>query len=596
MADEKVGIEIGIDGSKANQQLGSIRAQIKAATVSVVEAQQKFGDYSKQALDAAKKLAILKERIQEASETAALFDPGKKFQAVTGTIQAMAGAFSAAQGAIGLMGVESKEVEKAILKVQSAMALSQGLSTIADSAKDFQRLGAIIKTQVVSAFSTLKGAIAATGLGVLAIALGYLVTNFDEVKKMLTKLIPGFSEFAKVVGGIIEKFTDFVGVTSEADRALAKLDKTSARRKEGLEGELKLLEASGASEKQLSETRKQIINEDLNRLRAKSKIGEGLSTEEQKQFRELKTNLLVEDAKYAKTSKDNQKKAGDEAEKARQERIDREIEQEQKKIDRLFELSKIGGSDYERKVADLKAQYDADLKLFGDSESAKAFAKAQYDQAVFEATKAEKERLRDLDDGYADKKIKDLEKAGDSQKASTQKTTDLITAAMNKSLKKRGEDEVKITKLTQDEKLNIVSNAVQMGIKIAGEGSVVGKALAIADATINTYAGANRALKELPPPFSYIAAATTIAAGLLNVQQILQTEIPSTAGVSDTSGGGSIGGAPPMQPRPEAAVPTELGAASLNTISNVVARAYVVESDITGSQQRINRIQNAARF
>jgi hypothetical protein len=125
---------------------------------------------------------------------------------------------------------------------------------------------------------------------------------------------------------------------------------------------------------------------------------------------------------------------------------------------------------------------------------------------------------------------------------------------------------------------------------------VVGKALAIADATINTYAGAARALKDLPPPFSYIAAATTIASGLLNVQQILQTEIPSSAGVSDTSGGGSIGGAPPMAPRPEAAVPTELGSASLNTISNVVARAYVVESDITGSQQRINRIQNSARF
>jgi len=42
--------------------------------------------------------------------------------------------------------------------------------------------------------------------------------------------------------------------------------------------------------------------------------------------------------------------------------------------------------------------------------------------------------------------------------------------------------------------------------------------------------------------------------------------------------------------------PTTLDSRSLNTISNVVARAYVVESDITGSQQRIKRIENAARF
>jgi hypothetical protein len=52
----------------------------------------------------------------------------------------MASGFAVAQGAMGLFGAESEEVEKTLLKVQSAMALSQGLSTIADSAKDFQRL------------------------------------------------------------------------------------------------------------------------------------------------------------------------------------------------------------------------------------------------------------------------------------------------------------------------------------------------------------------------------------------------------------------------------------------------------------------------
>lgn len=596
MAEEIVGVKIEIDGSKATQQLGSIRTQIRAATLAVVEAQEKFGDYSKEAFAAAKNLALLKDKIQDASETAALFDPAKKFQAVTGTIQAMAGAFSAAQGAIGLMGIESKEVEKAILKVQSAMALSQGLSTIANSAEDFKRLASIVKMQVVSAFSTLKGAIAATGLGLLAITLGYVVTNFDQVQKILTKLIPGFAEFSKVVGGLVEKFTDFVGITSESERNLEKLAKSSAKRKEALQSELKVLEASGASEKELGAIRKRIVNEDLDNLRKKLSITGNLSEEEQKQFRDLKNELLVINAQGNKALADQQKKADDEAQKARDERDAKWIENEQKRIDRLFELSKMGSSDYERKLADLRAQYDADLVLFEDNEKVKALAKKKYDEAVFQATKDEKERIKNLEDDEADKKIKKLEKERDKQFAETLKTQNLISGAMNKSLQNQKDNELKITKLTQDEKLSIISGAVQMGIKMAGEGSVVGKALAIADATINTYAGATRALKDLPPPFSYIAAATTIAAGLMNVQQILATPIPSSAGVSDTSSSGSIGGAAPIAPRMDIPQPTELGAASLNTISNVVARAYVVESDITGSQQRISRIQNAARF
>lgn len=46
------------------------------------------------------------------------------------------------------------------------------------------------------------------------------------------------------------------------------------------------------------------------------------------------------------------------------------------------------------------------------------------------------------------------------------------------------------------------------------------QALASADALVNTYKAANLALGSYPPPFSYIAMAATIAAGLGNVAQI----------------------------------------------------------------------------
>ena len=49
---------------------------------------------------------------------------------LSGSLNAVAGGFSLAQGAVGLFGTESESVEKAILKVQSAMAISQGFETI----------------------------------------------------------------------------------------------------------------------------------------------------------------------------------------------------------------------------------------------------------------------------------------------------------------------------------------------------------------------------------------------------------------------------------------------------------------------------------
>jgi hypothetical protein len=83
----------------------------------------------------------------------------------------------------------------------------------------------------------------------------------------------------------------------------------------------------------------------------------------------------------------------------------------------------------------------------------------------------------------------------------------------------------------------------------------------------------------------------------MSVNSIINTKVPAGAGVSDTSGGVSMPSAPaPIAPRGMEPTPTSLDSRSLNTISNVVARAYVVESDITGSQQRIKRIENAARF
>lgn len=204
-------IEIDVDELKAvgglqnldkaieetDKQTVSLKTQLREATQELIRAQEEFGDYSKAALDAAKKVAGLKDQIQEAKETSQLFDPGARFQAATGAIAAGANAVQGYQAALGLLGVEGEAAQQTLLKVQSAMALSQSLSGIADSAKDFQRLGAVAK----QALAGIRTGIAATGIGVLVVALGAIVAYWDDIKEAVN----GVSSEQKELNALADK-------------------------------------------------------------------------------------------------------------------------------------------------------------------------------------------------------------------------------------------------------------------------------------------------------------------------------------------------------------------------------------------------------
>jgi hypothetical protein len=587
MAQQKVGVELIADTK-------SLRSQLREATQELIKIQGAFGEYSKEALEAARNVALLKDRIQEAKETVDLFDPGKKLQAVSGVVNAVAGAYAGLQGALGLVGVESAEVEKQLLKVQSALALSQGISTVLDSAKDFQRLGAIIKTQVVTAFSTLRGAIIATGVGALTVGLGLLIANFEKVKETLTNLFPGLARFATFVGNIVEKVTDYVGITSQADRALELFETNSKNRKATLEKELKVLEARGASESKLVEIRKKIALEEINILEAKQRNGKKLSEDEAKALDEQKTNLLVIDATYNKKLLDAQKAKNEEYLKKKEEADQKEIELENKKFTRLNELSKQGKTEQENKLNELNAQYALDLELFEGNQSALFFIFKKYQDARFNLEKENRATLSKEEEAEIDKKLASLTLAGEKEVEQKAKTNTMLTSLMDRSIKvneQANKKDLTNKQLTETAKLDLVANTLNSASTLIGKQTVAGKALAVASATIDTYRSANLALATLPPPYGAIVAGVNIASGLANVSSILSTQVP---------GGGGGGSVPsiqaPLTPQFQATAPTALAQESLNQINNVAVKAYVVESDITNNQQRIQRLEQSAKI
>jgi len=579
MAQENVGINIQVGGNQ-DQALGSLKSQLREATQEVTKLSEQFGATSKEAVGAAKRAAELKDRIGDAKSLIDAFNPDAKFKALTASLSGVAGGFSALQGAVGLFGKENEDLQKTLVKVQSAMAFSEGLNTVMSSIDSFKNLGAVIKNSVLTAFTSLKGAIGATGIGLLVTSIGLLVANFDKVKSAVLNLVPSLAQLGKFFGNIITKVTDFVGVTSQAERALASLEKTTKRGNEGIEARIKVLTAQGGKEKEIYALSKQQGENELNFLRAKLKTKEKLSDEELKKFRDLKTEQAVLDATEQKRITDNLTDAAKKNDDASKEAAaKRKAEAEKRKAE-------------EEKLSEelLKTQQDRRKLL-------------QEDNLISQDQIAK-------DKKEAEEKAKKEQEAIDNERIENQKkvlaTTTNFTLQGIQEQQNAAKVQAEIDRLETENKLKELElqkqgamAALDAVASIIDQNSVAGKAIAVAKAIMSTYEGASKALGAYPPPFGAIAAAATVAAGLANVKRIVSTNIPSARGTGNVSGGASapsLNSAAPIAPAPPEAATTNISTQSINALGNQAIRTYVVESDVTSNQQRIAAIQQRARF
>ena len=656
MANEKIGITIEADASKAVKSVGGIRKEIKEATTALQEAQKTFGDYSKEAVAAAKRVAELKDTVAEAAETAALFDPGAKFAAFGGALNAVAGGFAAVQGALGLVGVESEDLQKQLLKVQSALALSEGLSKVTDSAKDFQRLNAVVQQSAVfqkglaaanlataaaqkalgiatvttsTGFKILRGAIIGTGIGALAIGLIALVQNFDKVKQAVLNFIPGLGAAADAIGKIYDRITDFVGITSEASRQTSKLLKENTAAIKATEKEL---EINGDKYDQYT---KRKIEANLQYKKSFEQLtkDESLSVAERdkllKESRErANRDIVAADAERQsmvdKAREDENKKAS-----ADQKAINDKLSAEQKALneakraDEAAEFEKEKQIQLERRgqIADagkelLAAQREAELKAIEDDRERelKALEFQFEEKRLLYANNYE--ALKILNETYKieEKEIIDKYEV-QAQEAAVKKAQDQIARLTAETEAKRANDlaqqKIDAEKFQSfKDNLGAYAQLLNQASDLLGKNTVAGKAAAIAAATINTFLAASNAfatMAKVPPaPFVGIAAAgLATAAGLKQIREIVKVQVPGGSGggsvpsISAPSIGGSLpnqNATAPLVPFRREAQVFELGQRSLQGINTAAQRAYVVESDITSSQERITRLNRAARL
>ena len=550
MAEEIIGVKVQVDASGVGKSVGSLKQQLREAQNEVNTLSEKFGATSKEAINAAKRAAELKDAIGDAKALTDAFNPDAKFKALTASLSGVAGGFAALQGAVGLFGNKAEAVEKTLLKVQSAMALSQGLQAVGESIDSFKQLGAVIGNSVSKAFGTLRSAIISTGIGALVVGVGLLIANFETVKKVVLNFIPGLGKLADFVGNLVTKFTDFVGITSEADRVLEKLSKTNAKANENIEARVKLLTAQGGKEKEIYALQKEANANETNALRERLKLTGTLTEEEAKRFRELKVeNAVLDEAEKKRIADRNAEAAKVAAEKQKEkDRIRKDYEEGQTLIRREKELA-----------ANLTTTQILGVTAAGKDAlvATQVVAKGVTDAIIVSATQQ----------ADAKKQLTDYEKKLEQEKF--------------------------------DAQLGLASQSLSIIGGLVDQNSAAGKAIAVTQAIINTYQGASKALAQ-GGIFGPVAAAATIAAGLINVKKIISTKVPSAKGTGNVADSGSpsmsMASAPITPSAPIQNTVTSLSQQSINQMGSATGRAYVVESDITNSQEKITRINRAARL
>lgn len=120
---------------------------------------------------------------------------------VVGSISALAGGYSAVQGAAALFGEESEEVQKALLEVNAAMALATGLQQVSTALQKegslarladatatgvqiaVQKVYTVVTGRATAATVAFKVALAATGIGAAIVLVIALANAFKKSNK-----------------------------------------------------------------------------------------------------------------------------------------------------------------------------------------------------------------------------------------------------------------------------------------------------------------------------------------------------------------------------------------------------------------------------
>jgi hypothetical protein len=669
----EVGVKITVDGSEATKSVGSIKSQLKEATAELIAMREKFGDTSTEAVNAAKKVANLKDSIGDAKAMADAFNPDAKFKAFGSALQGVAGGFAAVQGAMGLIGSESEDVEKMLLKVNSAMALSQGINSVLEAKDSFKNLGAVLKSfpaiqkAVTVAQQVFNAVMKANPIGLMVTAITALIAGVA----LLTKY---FMDNAKAA-----KFNE-TSVKANA-KALEQQQKATAKAADELDRaqnyQLAMAKANGATTASIRALELKLIDEKIATQNASRETAINTFEKNKNALASLKQSGASDEVikKQRETVGESLKFANEQTANLNKTLIERveiqrkhnveiatetntanndAVQKANERNDRIRENAKKAQEDLKKQNEDyaneLRTLQDKNFTDAIKNENDKAEAlltleftnnikrinatklseeqksnllievQKQYQLQLDEINKKrDEEEQKKLDDAV----IKEQERIAKNNEQRKKDYENKLKAEAEQTAKekKESDERIAIAIAERDAKigafesigqsLNILSDLVGKNTE-AGKGFaiaslIVEQAVAIAKIVTNTKVANAKSVALFPTTLGqpYVAI-NTISAGLSIASSIAAVVkgIRAIKGANANGGGASGGGAPSLgggggtvaPPLPPQLETQTINAGQVNQLASATARAYVVESDVSGNQERINRLNRASRI
>jgi hypothetical protein len=448
---------------------------------------------------------------------------------------------------------------------------------------------------VVKSFKTLRGAIIATGIGALILAIGAVgaaFTNSEEGQNKFSKIMmqigvvtgnvidilanlgKGIMSLAKIFSdpaAALQGFKDGIGdavngiknFNEETKKEIKLAGKLADQYAEADRAERALLVSRAKANRDRAELLEKAI--DKENFTTAQRIG---FLEEAGALEEKITNQEIQAARlrFKAKQQENTLSGSTKEDLLEEEQLRaRLIDLETAKLTKAKEVTS--------QIIALKAEEAAALKAIRDEEAAK----------IKEAQDAQDAKDKERDDRKAKEKADAKQKSDQADAVALKEKQDAEAAALDLAATQR------------DNTLNAI-------ISLAGEGSKVGKAAALAQATISGIQGVQAAFTTASaspitaafPAYPFIQAGIAGAFALKTIKSIVSSKKPS----SSSGGGGGGGTAPAASQAPSFNV---VGASDTNQLAQAIGedskkpvKAFVVSGDVSTAQSLDRNIVEGA--
>ena len=648
MENKVVNLQINDNLNETTKSVGNLKTQLRQAQNEVNALSEKFGATSREAVEAAKRAGELKDKIGDAKALTDAFNPDAKFKSLSASLGGVASGFAAYQGALGLIGVESKEVEAQILKVQSAMAIAQGAQAVGESVDAFKQLGAVVKSysivqKLITAGQWLwNAAMTANPLGAIVLAItaviaaGYgLIKFFGNVATTSKVAMQGIKENSKALEDskrITEKHNQALKDSADYNLAMAKASGKSAAEIRKLSiteanadislkalnrtiaqntyyrelNSLANLKASGATEEAIK------MQDELTKKSLENFANENKALTESVRNRKLliqKNNVEIrqeetdhrtksnDDAKAAKTKKEEDAKA--EAKRLKEEKAKAVISEAESFRNQLEAVEKVE-SDAKKANADaLLSEQELAIQNENIAYQAKLDNAIKFGTSKEEIEKQHWNNLNNINLTARDKQ-KEIDKTSSDKDLEFQKNKDSAIAASKQNLN------------------NIISGLETSGLNKSKAGQAISKSIALTQIGIDsavaiskasTLANAEGVAAQLAFPLvpgigtiarvvSYASTAASVIGNIARARQLLSSGGSGGGGGASTSGGSPTSTGGGMAAAPQFNVVGQGGANQLaqtmGSQKQEPIKAYVTAGDVTTGQSLNRNIINNA--